>query len=225
MSKVEIKVPDIGDFHDVDVIEVLVAEGDTITAEQSLITVETDKASMEIPATQGGKVTALKIKVGDKVSQGTVLLEVEADAGSDTGAGKDSKEGGAEKPSASPDAAKSSSASADAKSGAGASAGAPASSGGQQAAATKGDSQTSAGGRETAGSGNKPAPTPAKFSGQADIECDMVVLGAGPGGYSAAFRAADLGMNVVLVERYATLGGVCRTWVAFPPRRCCIPQL
>lgn len=209
MSKVEIKVPDIGDFHDVDVIEVLVAEGDTITAEQSLITVETDKASMEIPATQGGKVTALKIKVGDKVSQGTVLLEVEADASSDTGAGKDSKAGGAEKPAASSDAAKSSSASADAKSGAGASAGAPASSGGQQAAATKGDSQTSAGGRETAGSGNKPAPTPAKFSGQADIECDMVVLGAGPGGYSAAFRAADLGMNVVLVERYATLGGVC----------------
>ncbi|MDQ2184185.1 dihydrolipoyl dehydrogenase [Alcaligenaceae bacterium A4P071] len=211
MSKVEIKVPDIGDFHDVDVIEVLVAEGDVITAEQSLITVETDKASMEIPATQGGKITALKIKVGDKVSQGTVLLEVEADAGGDAGAGKESKAGGAEKPAASADAAKSASSSdsANAKSGAGASAGASASNGGQQAAATKGDSQTSAGGRETAGSANKAAPTPAKFSGQADVECDMVVLGAGPGGYSAAFRAADLGMNVVLVERYATLGGVC----------------
>ena len=174
MSKLtEIKVPDIGDFKEVEVIEVLVAEGDTIKAEQSLITVESDKASMEIPASQGGVVKSVKVKVGDKVAEGTVVVEVEAteasgDADAKPAAKSDAKEAA---PAAKP---------ADAK---------PAEAAKPSAAA--------------------PAPAAASYSGSADVECDVLVLGAGPGGYSAAFRAADLGLSTVLVERYATLGGVC----------------
>ena len=163
-NTVQIKVPDIGDFKEVEVIEVLVAVGDTIKAEQSLITVESDKASMEIPASQGGVVKSIAVKVGDKVAEGAVVLEVEA---SDAAAA----------PAAKADAPKAEAPKADAK------AEAP------KAAA--------------------PAPAAASFKGSADSECDVLVLGAGPGGYSAAFRAADLGLSVVLVERYSTLGGVC----------------
>ena len=175
----EIKVPDIGDFKEVEVIEVLVAEGDTIQAEQSLVTVESDKASMEIPASQGGVVKKLKVKVGDKVAMGSVLLELEA--------------AGAEAPAA--------------------------------ARKPSGDTQASAQPAADAGTPAKPAaaqpstkpekaaasaaPAAAQYDGDADLDCDMLVLGAGPGGYSAAFRAADLGLKTVLVERYATLGGVC----------------
>ncbi|VFR42139.1 Dihydrolipoamide dehydrogenase of pyruvate dehydrogenase complex [plant metagenome] len=156
-----IKVPDIGDFDSVEVIEVLVAEGDTIKAEQSLITVESDKASMEIPASEGGVVKSVKVKVGDKVSQGSVVVEVEAAAGAAQPADAPAKpEGKAE-------------AKAEAK------------------------------------ADDKPAPKGATHTGGADGQYDVLVLGAGPGGYSAAFRAADLGLSVVLVERYATLGGVC----------------
>jgi dihydrolipoamide dehydrogenase len=155
MSVIEIKVPDIGDFKDVGVIEVLVKPGDTVKAEQSLITVESDKASMEIPSSHAGVVKELKVKVGDTVNEGSVILLLEAEGAAAAAP--------APAPAASP---------------------APA-----------------------------PAPTPApvasSYAGGADLECDMLVLGAGPGGYSAAFRAADLGMKVVLVERYATLGGVC----------------
>ncbi|ARK41744.1 dihydrolipoyl dehydrogenase [Burkholderia pseudomallei] len=140
MSLIEVKVPDIGDFSGVDVIEVNVKPGDVIEKEQTLITLESDKASMEVPSDVAGTVKEIKIKAGDKVSQGTVIAIVEASAG----------------------------------------AAAPA-----------------------------PAPQAGSYSGSADIECDMLVLGAGPGGYSAAFRAADLGMKTVLVERYSTLGGVC----------------
>jgi dihydrolipoamide dehydrogenase len=157
MALIDIKVPDIGDFKDVAVIEVLVKPGDTIKPEQSLITVESDKASMEIPASQGGVVKELKVKVGDKVSEGSVILSVEG-------------EGAAAAPT--PPAA-------------------PA----PQAAAPKAEPS--------------PAPQAASYAGGADIECDMLVLGAGPGGYSAAFRSADLGMKTVLVERFPTLGGVC----------------
>ena len=165
MSTIDIKVPDIGDFKEVEVIEVLVAAGDTVEAEQSLITVESDKASMEIPASAGGVVKSIQVKVGDKVSEGTVILQVEAS-------------GEAKAPAAA----------------------APAASAPQAAA-----SGSNAGGTPAAA----PAPTAASYSGSADLECDMLVLGAGPGGYSAAFRAADLGLSVVLVERYDTLGGVC----------------
>jgi dihydrolipoamide dehydrogenase len=164
MSVVEVKVPDIGDFKEVAVIELLVKAGDTIKAEQSLVTVESDKASMEIPSTHAGVVKEMKVKLGDKVSEGSVLLTLDsADAGA----------------TAAP-AAK---------------------------AAPLPPSQPSPGG---GGSGSaEPAPVASSYAGGADFDCDMLVLGAGPGGYSAAFRAADLGMKVVLVERYATLGGVC----------------
>ena len=166
MSLSEVKVPDIGDFKEVEVIELLVKVGDTIKVEQSLITVESDKASMEIPSSTAGVVKELKVKVGDKVAEGSVLLLVEASG--DAAA--------APAPVAAPAAAPAAAAPAPAP------AAAPAAA---------------------------PAPVAASFGGSADIECDMMVLGAGPGGYSAAFRAADLGMNTVLVERYPTLGGVC----------------
>jgi len=153
MNKIEIKVPDIGDFKNVDVIEVLVKPGDRIKKEQSLITVESDKASMEIPSSQAGVVKELKVKLGDKVSEGSLILMLEtADV---------TVLPQAAAPVASPVAAPTI------------------------------------------------APTAASFSGKADIECDTLVLGAGPGGYTAAFRAADLGQKVVLVERYSVLGGVC----------------
>jgi dihydrolipoamide dehydrogenase len=159
---VDVKVPDIGDFKDVAVIEVMVKPGETIAVDTGLIMVESDKASMEIPSTQAGVVKEIKVKVNDKVSEGSVILVVEA-AGA----------------AATPPAA----------------AAAPANSTPSAAAPTA------------------PPPTPianaAKYDGKADLECEMLVLGAGPGGYSAAFRSADLGMKTVLVERYATLGGVC----------------
>jgi len=158
MATMDIKVPDIGDFAEVAVIELLVKPGDTIKAEQSLITVESDKASMEIPSSHAGVVKELKVKLGDKVAEGSVVLTLEVAGAAEAPA-----------PAATPAAA--------------ASAAAPAT----------------------------PAATPAaaSFAGSADLDCDLLVLGGGPGGYSAAFRAADLGLKVVIVERYATLGGVC----------------
>ncbi len=175
MSKlVDIKVPDIGDFKEVEVIEVLVAAGDTIKAEQSLITVESDKASMEIPASAGGVVKSVQVKVGDKVAEGTVILQVEAAEAASADAGKAAPAGGNAKVEAKADG------------------NAPQTSSAPAPATDK-----------------APAPTAASYSGSADLECDVLVLGAGPGGYSAAFRAADLGLSVVLVERYETLGGVC----------------
>ncbi|KVD82618.1 dihydrolipoyl dehydrogenase [Burkholderia stagnalis] len=158
MSLIEVKVPDIGDFSGVEVIEINVQPGDAIEKEQTLITLESDKASMEVPSDIAGTVKEIKVKAGDKVSQGTVIALVEAAAG----AAAPAKPAEPAKPAAAAPAA------------------APA-----------------------------PAPQAGSFGGTADIECDMLVLGAGPGGYSAAFRAADLGMKTVLVERYSTLGGVC----------------
>ena len=156
MALMDIKVPDIGDFAEVAVIELLVKPGDTVKAEQSLITVESDKASMEIPSSHAGVVKELKVKLGDKVAEGSVVLVLEA---------------------------------------AGEAAAAPAAAPAPTAAPTPAVAA--------------PAPTAASFGGNADLDCDVLVLGAGPGGYSAAFRAADLGLKVILVERYASLGGVC----------------
>jgi dihydrolipoamide dehydrogenase len=159
---VEVVVPDIGNFDSVDVIEVLVAVGDTIAKEDSLITVESDKASMDIPSSHAGVVKELKIAVGDKVAKGSLILLIEtaAEAATET------------KPAAP----------------------APASAPATAPAATE----------------NKtPAPQPAVATGNHDVTCQVMVLGSGPGGYTAAFRAADLGLKVVLVERYPTLGGVC----------------
>src|SRR5690606_11887809 len=180
---VDIKVPDIGDFKEVEVIEVLVAAGDTIKAEQSLITVESDKASMEIPASTGGVVKSVQVKVGDKIAEGSVILQIEAAEAASADAGKADVPAGNKAPAT--DNAQASAA------------------GGNASAASAAASSASA------GADKAPAPAAASYSGSADQECDVVVLGAGPGGYSAAFRAADLGLSVVLVERYETLGGVC----------------
>jgi dihydrolipoamide dehydrogenase len=156
---VEVKVPDIGDFKDVAIIELMVKPGEVIAVETGLIMVESDKASMEIPSTHAGTVKELKVKLGDKVSEGSVILVLEA-AGA-----------AAPAPSPTPAAAPAIAAPAPAKA--------------------------------------QPAPAAGSYTGKADVECEVLVLGAGPGGYSAAFRSADIGMKTVLVERYATLGGVC----------------
>ncbi|MBL8369619.1 MAG: dihydrolipoyl dehydrogenase, partial [Candidatus Accumulibacter sp.] len=158
MSQViEAKVPDIGDYHDVPVIDICVAVGDTIKVDDALVTLESDKATMDVPSSVAGVVKEVRVKLGDKVSEGAVVVLIETGAAVSTAA-----------PAA--------------------------------AVAT------------TAAPAASVAPPPqaaAAISGNADIECEMLVLGAGPGGYSAAFRSADLGMKTVLVERYATLGGVC----------------
>ena len=157
-----ISVPDIGDFSDVPVIEVLVSPGDRVDVETPLVTLESDKATMDVPSPRSGTVESVLVVVGDAVSEGMPLMTVAPDAASP--------------PQSAPEA----------------DAGAPASGGGTP--------DPSAAPAPLAGS---PAATPA------DIEAEVVVLGAGPGGYTAAFRAADLGLRTVLVERYPTLGGVC----------------
>lgn len=174
MSIIELNVPDIGDVAEVDVIEILVAVGDTIKAEQSLITVESDKASMEIPATQAGVVKAVLVKMGDKVTEGSAVVQIETSED-------------AAKPKAAADTVS-----------------APV------AAATPAADTASAPVEHAAASASvATAPVADSYTGASDMQCDVLVLGAGPGGYSAAFRAADLGLKVVLVERYASLGGVC----------------
>jgi dihydrolipoamide dehydrogenase len=150
---IEVKVPDIGDYKDVPVIEVLVKPGDAVKAEDPLVTLESDKATMDVPSPKAGVVKEVKVKVGDRIGEGALVLTLETVAASAS-------------PAPAPTAA--------------ASKAAPA-----------------------------PAPKAAQHSGSADLECEMLVIGAGPGGYSAAFRSADLGMKTILVERYATLGGVC----------------
>ena len=159
MALIDVSVPDIGDFKDVAVIEILVKPGDTVAVEQSLVTVESDKASMEIPSSAAGVVQAIKLALGDKINQGSLILTLESAAQATPAA-----------PAPAPAVA------------------APQVAAPQLAV---------------------PAPTASHFAGAADLECDLLVLGAGPGGYSAAFRAADLGLKTVIVERYATLGGVC----------------
>lgn len=221
MSKlIDIPIPDIGDFDTVDVIEVLVAVGDTVKAEQSLITVESDKSSMEIPSNQGGVVKAVLVKIGDKVKQGSVILQLEASAGAAAApAASTSAPSGA----SSVAGANASALAAGAAASIGLAAGslgltpAAASNGAHPASqasasatsATQVGNSVSTGAAGGTASNTPPAFTIAKYDGKVDSKCDLLVLGAGPGGYSAAFRAADLGLNVVLVERYASLGGVC----------------
>ena len=154
---VDVLVPDIGNFDSVDVIEVLVKVGDVIAKEDSLITVESDKASMDIPSSHAGTVKQIQVKVGDKVAKGTIVLQVEAEAATAAPVKQDG-------PTAAPVIAESKPAS---------------------------------------------APVAAVVTGTSDLHAEVVVLGSGPGGYTAAFRAADLGKKVVLIERYSTLGGVC----------------
>jgi dihydrolipoamide dehydrogenase len=157
----EIKLPDIGDFKGVPIIEIHVKPGQKVAAEDVLLTLESDKATMDVPSPAAGVIAEVKVKVGDKVSEGDLLATIEEGEG-----GAKASSAAAEKPGA--------------------------------------------------GKAEKPAPAAAKPaeaaqapSTKADIECDVVVLGAGPGGYTAAYRAADLGQKVALIERYPTLGGVC----------------
>jgi dihydrolipoamide dehydrogenase len=162
---IEIQVPDIGDFADVPVIEVLVARGDQVEKEQSLVTLESDKATMEVPSPEAGKIQELKVEVGSAVSQGSVIAVLEV-------AGEEAFKLTA--PAA--------------------------------ADTTPGPApEVGTGEESTAGARGARDEAPAR-SGQ---DFDVVVLGAGPGGYTAAFRAADLGLRVALVERYPVLGGVC----------------
>ncbi|MBP5987599.1 MAG: dihydrolipoyl dehydrogenase [Azonexus sp.] len=152
---IEVKVPDIGDFSDVPVIDLFVKVGDAIKVDDAIATLESDKATMDVPSTVAGTVKEVLIQLGSRVSEGAVLIKVEAGAANATVAP-------------------------------------------EKTAKT-----------ESAPAAPVAAPVAASHGGGADIECDMLVLGAGPGGYSAAFRSADLGMKTVIVERYATLGGVC----------------
>jgi dihydrolipoamide dehydrogenase len=174
MAAIEIKVPDIGDFKDVPVIEVLVKPGDAVKKEDSLVTLESDKATMEVPSTHAGVVKEVRVKLGDKVSQGTVIAVLDAQA--------------AEKAAPASTAA------------------APAATAPEKAAKPAASAPPPA---ATSGQSVRQALNSTLASLDSDIHAEVLVLGAGPGGYTAAFRAADLGKKVVLVERYATLGGVC----------------
>ncbi len=162
---VEVFVPDIGNFDSVDVIEVLVKIGDVIAVEDSLITVESDKASMDIPSSVAGAVKDVKVKVGDKVAKGSLLLLVEVNAAATTIS-------------------------------------APIQTAAIQATPTPAPQAITEAASTTSNSAHQTMPA-------SDLHADVVVLGSGPGGYTAAFRAADLGKKVVLIERYSTLGGVC----------------
>ncbi|MGA1336282.1 MAG: dihydrolipoyl dehydrogenase [Burkholderiaceae bacterium] len=198
MATIELKVPDIGDFKEVEVIEVLVKAGDVVGLEQSLITVESDKASMEIPSSHAGKLVSLSVKLGDKVSEGSVLGMIElADGASAAPAANGSTDGA----KASGDADRVSADGITASPPTGVTPSAP------TAAASVASTSPEAG--ATSGARAASVPPIRSYSGPVDIEAQMMVLGAGPGGYSAAFRAADLGLQTVLVERYSTLGGVC----------------
>ncbi|MBZ4040211.1 dihydrolipoyl dehydrogenase [Novilysobacter selenitireducens] len=190
MAEIEVKVPDIGDFDSVPVIELLVAVGDTVAVDQGLVTLESDKATMEVPSSAAGVVKALKVKVGDNVAEGAVIAVLEAEGGgnSKAPAGADAKPAPAQPERSTSDR----------------SAGSTPAQSRSEAAPKTPAAPVAAGGAATSG------PKPAEATGRkADIECRMLVLGAGPGGYTAAFRAADLGLDTVLVERYDSLGGVC----------------
>lgn len=169
MATIEVKVPDIGDYSDVPVIEVLVAVGDTVKKDQGLVTLESDKATLEVPSSAAGVVKEIKVKLGDTLSEGAVVVVLDAEGAADAPAKAAAPVPAAAGPASKPPVTPSHRAPAE-----------------------------------------PVAPKPALSSGKpADIECEMVVLGSGPGGYTAAFRAADVGLDTVLVERYASLGGVC----------------
>ena len=272
MSLIEVKVPDIGDFKEVEIIEVLVKAGDTIKKDQSLITVESDKASMEIPASHAGVVKEMKVKLGDKVAEGSIVLIVEAEGAASTAAPAAAPApAAAAAPVAAPAVATAAVTAAVSaivevkvpdigdfkevevievlvKAGDSvkkdqslitvesdkASMEIPSSHSGvvKEMKIKLGDKvaegsivlvlETSEGGVAAAPAAATAAPAqsapaapavaaPAgsSYQGPVDVDCEMMVLGGGPGGYSAAFRAADLGMQTVLIEKYATLGGVC----------------
>ena len=194
-QSVEVKVPDIGGFDDVPVIEVLVAEGDAVAKDQGLVTLESDKATMEVPSPVAGTIKSLKVKVGDSVSEGKVIAVVEA-------AGEAAGKAAAEDRAPPAEARASSTEKTPAT----------------RAPAAKSQERTvpvpEKSGPDAPPTGERApaedAPKPDAPTGRTpDVECALLVLGAGPGGYTAAFRAADLGLDTVLVERYDALGGVC----------------
>ena len=265
MADIEVKVPDIGDFKDVPIIDVLVRSGDRVKTEDSLITLESDKASMDVPSPLDGVVKEIKVKVGDKVSEGSLILIAEAqvapagvaprekvrEGGHATGEGAPVADYGAAsgvyaaievrvpdigdfedvpvidvavksgdhvKPEDPLITLESDKASMDVPSPAAGmvkevnvKVGDKVSEGSLILTLTTGVAAAAPGPAARQGPQAAPptAPMAARHDGAADLECDMLVLGAGPGGYSAAFRSADLGMSTVLVERYPTLGGVC----------------
>ena len=166
---IDIKVPDIGDFTDVPVIEVFVKPGDLIKIDDALVTLESDKATMDVPASTAGIVKEVLVKLGDRIGEGTIVVRVDATQG-------DAKPTVSSPPS-------------------------------QDSVAKEGNTPNPS---TTSTNSTKAIPSAAPaFGGPVDIDCDVLVLGGGPGGYSAAFRAADLGLNTIIVERYGTLGGVC----------------
>jgi dihydrolipoamide dehydrogenase len=177
VATIEVKVPDIGNYSGVPVIEVLVKPGDAVAKDQGLVTLESDKATMEVPSSVAGVVKEVRVKLNDEVSEGDIVAVVEvADAGASSKPA--SQASSSPRPLAGEAAA--------------------------QSAAGEGKRETP--------SQEQPSPQPSPASGRGgktDIECQVVVLGSGPGGYTAAFRAADLGQSTVLIERYAALGGVC----------------
>ncbi len=177
-NTIEVKVPDLGNLHAVPVIEILVKPGDTVSKEQGLVTLESDKATMEVPAPVAGVVKAVRVQLGDEVGEGKVVAVLETAASES-------------EPESAP-----------------APAPAPASAPAESAPATPAAAMGASAARAPAPPGTAPQAR-ADSGRKADIECQVLVLGAGPGGYTAAFRAADLGQDTVLVERHPTLGGVC----------------
>jgi dihydrolipoamide dehydrogenase len=155
MSTIDIQVPDIGDFDEVEIIEVLVSVGDVVEANQDVITLESDKAAMEIPTTAAGTITAMNVTVGDKVKEGSIILTLETTEDTKVDSEPAPKE------------------------------------------EAKLEVQVDA------------AAVVTTVAGDADLHAEVLVLGSGPGGYTAAFRAADLGRQVVMIERHAKIGGVC----------------
>ena len=159
MSLIDVKVPDIGEFQDVEVIEVICKVGETVAAEDPLISMESDKATMDVPSPVAGEICEIKVKAGDKVSEGSLILKLKTAEIKDLESQKQSTTHRSQDLGLAPQSSN--------------------------------------------------LKTTASYSRKADLTCDLLVLGSGPGGYTAAFRAADLGLNVVLVERYKQIGGVC----------------
>ena len=184
MANIEIKVPDIGDYTDVPVIEILVAVGDTVKKDQGLVTLESDKATLEVPSSAAGVIKELKVKLGDTLSEGSVVAILEAEGSASLlppGEGARRADEGATSTST-----------------------------GNATPSPAAAQRPLPEGEVKAPAPAAPAPKAASGTGRTpDIECRIVVLGSGPGGYTAAFRAADLGLDTVMIERYASLGGVC----------------
>ncbi len=182
----EVRVPDIGDFADVPVIEILVSEGDTVAPEDPLVTLESDKATMDIPAPSAGTITKLAVKLNDRVTEGTLLLELEPVTGSDTAA-TDPVVTSDGPPAAEPSEA------------------ATAQADGGPSESQTGPPQGTQGPRVA----NATTLSGVPFASDTDRDVQVVIIGAGPGGYTAAFRAADLGLKTMLIDRDEILGGVC----------------